>query len=198
MTAGTIDDGRGRRLHLHGSGRATPRASTSAPSICPARGRRRAYDERAQPVGFSLMAIGFIGFVLSFGRGGTRAATELAAAQAALGQGRRPRERGDELSPRLSCRQFRRRRQACGAGPAGRISEAQGQALPRHRHPCRRRASTTFPAEEAQKTGEWRGGIGAAARGTPARGGGRCSRPIWMRWRRPIPTAGSRAIPARR
>ncbi|MEQ1953211.1 hypothetical protein [Mesorhizobium sp. CN2-181] len=29
-----------------------------------------AYDERAQPVGFSIMAIGFIGFVLSFRRGG--------------------------------------------------------------------------------------------------------------------------------
>lgn len=34
------------------------------------RGGGATYDERAQPIGFSLMAVGFIGFMMSFRRGG--------------------------------------------------------------------------------------------------------------------------------
>ena len=44
----------------------------------------------------------------------------------------------NELSARVSRRQFRRRVQACAARAAVRLSDAQGDAVPSHRHACGR------------------------------------------------------------
>ena len=119
------------------SGRVMPRAVELRSVDLRLRGGGVAYDERAQPIGFSLMAIGFIGFMMSFRRGG------------------RGNGGGDQQppGPRWGRGGGRRRvnyRHAFHAGnfadvlkhvvlaAADRIPEAEGQGLSRHRHACRR------------------------------------------------------------
>ena len=106
-----------------------------------------------------------------------------------------------ELPPRLSRRQLRGRAQARRARPRDRVPQAQGRAVPGHRHACRRRPLRARLAEAA-KTGEWRRGIGRllgpdAAAAAARRRSSTCN-PTWRPCAPRTRAASSRSIPAAR
>ena len=103
-----------------------------------------------------------------------------------------------ELSPRLPCRQFRRRVQARGALPHPALSARQAGGVPRHRHPCRRRALRSH-RPEASRGGEWRDGIERLLAAQLAGQGGGAARALSRRGRRAQRARPARqSIPARR
>ena len=77
------------------------------------------------------------------------------------------------------------------------VSAREARGVPRHRHPCWRRAFTILPDPRPSRTGEWRDGIGrliGSAELVPA-GRAPCSRPISTPLRRSIRPARSAVYP---
>ncbi len=98
---------------------------------------------------------------------------------------RSPSRRFDELSARVPRGKFRRRDEARAARANHRLSSAEGDADPRHRHPCGARASTTL--RETPPAGP---GNGSRASGGSTPHLRPRSRNCWRRIGRSSPTCG--------